>query len=293
MPALTVERLDHAVLVLRSDLWATNSAIVHAGDACLVCDPSIFPDEIAEIRTATRGYERVYLLITHSDFDHVCGIPAFADATVVTGATTAAAIGDGTARRKLDESGREWGTSWDGELRVDLVAAGDPVRCGELDVVAVDARGHIDDGSALVVSAAGLLFAGDYLSAVCQPIVLGSIAATIGTIERLIGAIADHDIATVVPGHGPVLDRPRAERIAGEDIAYLRALQAAAAAAVRDGASPNAALLRVRDVPAPRAARPDFEAFGWLSANARWALAEAGHEAFSGPQPPIRPAGPE
>jgi len=292
VPELTVDRLDRGVLVLRSELWATNSAIVPAGDACLVCDPSIFPDEIAQIVAATEGYERVFLLITHSDFDHVCGIPAFTGATVLTGATTAAAIADGTARRKLDEGGREWGAGWDGELRVDLTAGGDPVRCGDLEVAAIDAEGHIDDGSAFVVLPAGLLFAGDYLSAVCQPILLGSINATIRTIDRLCAAIAEHEVATVVPGHGPVLDRPHAERIAAEDAAYLRALQLAAGMAVRDGAEPDAALRMVRAVPAPRPARPDFEAFDWLSANARQALTEAGHDAFVGAPPPVTPAGP-
>jgi hydroxyacylglutathione hydrolase len=292
VPELTVDRLSGGALVLRSELWATNSAIVPAGDACLVCDPSIFPDEIAQILAATEGYERAHLFITHSDFDHVCGIPAFSDATVVTGAATAAAITDGTARRKLDDGGREWGTAWDGELRVDLVAGGDPVRCGDQEMVAIDARGHIDDGSAFLASPAGLLFVGDYLSAVCQPIVLGSVDTTIRTIERLHHVIAEHDVATVVPGHGPVLDRSQAERIAGEDARYLRALQLAAAAAVRDGAGAEAALRMVRAVPAPRAARPDFEAFDWLSANARQALTEAGHGAFSGVQAAVTPAVP-
>jgi glyoxylase-like metal-dependent hydrolase (beta-lactamase superfamily II) len=90
MAALAVIRLQGGMLVLRSQLWATNSVIVPADDACLVCDPSIFADEIEEIRTATHGYAHVYLLVTHSDFDHVCGVPAFAEATVIAGATTAA-----------------------------------------------------------------------------------------------------------------------------------------------------------------------------------------------------------
>ena len=91
------------------------------------------------------------MLVTHSDFDHVCGLPAFAGATVVAGVGTAAAIGDGTARRKLDESGPEWGTAWEGELRVDVVVSGEPVLCGDLSVAAVDTRGHTDDGSAFAV----------------------------------------------------------------------------------------------------------------------------------------------
>jgi glyoxylase-like metal-dependent hydrolase (beta-lactamase superfamily II) len=258
--------------------------LIPGGDTCVVCDPSIFPEEIGEIRTATRGYERVYVLITHSDFDHVCGIPAFAGDTVIAGATTAAAIADGTARRKLSDSGRDWGTSWEGELRVDLVAAdGEPVRCGDVEVVAITSLGHIEDGSAFVVPDRRLLLPGDYLSPVCYPIVLSSLRAAVATNERLLQTLDEHEIARVVPGHGPPLDRDEARRIGREDVEYLRSLQAAAAEAVRSGASAGAALVMVRAVPPPRRARPDFDAFDLLSATARRALAEAGHEAFAAP----------
>ena len=274
-------------LVLQSRLWATNSVLVTGGDACLVCDPSIFPDEVAEIRAATRG-AHAHVLVTHSDFDHVCGLPAFAGATVVAGVGTAAAIGDGTARRKLDESGPEWGTAWEGELRVDVVVSGEPVLCGDLSVAAVDTRGHTDDGSAFAVIERRLLFAGDYLSAVCQPIVLGSFDGAVASIERLLAAIERHRITTIVPGHGPVLEPDHAQQVGREDIQYLRALQASAAAAVRDGESANAAFLMVRAVPEPRPARPDFAAFDWMGANARRALAEAGHAAFAGREAGVR-----
>jgi hydroxyacylglutathione hydrolase len=281
MPPLTTSRPAGGVLVLQSRLWATNSIMVKGAATCLVCDPSIFPDEIDEIRAATDGSERRYVLVTHSDFDHVCGLPAFADATVVAGERTAAAIADGTARRKLDDSAREWGTAWEGELRVDVVAsgsgaAGGSVRCGDVEVVTVDGRGHGDDGSAFVIADRRLLLAGDYLSSVCPPIVLGCIDEAVASIERLLRALDEHEITTVVPGHGPVLDRDQARRIGREDIVYLRGLQESAAAAVRGRASPHAGFLAVRAVQPPRPARPDFEAFDWLGANARRALAEAG-----------------
>jgi len=289
MAPLKITRLDDRLVVYQSRLWATNSVVLLTGRARLVCDPSIFPDEIAAIRDRARGAGLVYVLVTHSDFDHVCGLPAFDGATVVAGAGTARAIESGEARHKLDESGREWGTEWEGQLRVDVVASAEPTRLGDAEVVAIDCPGHSTDGSAFVVADRGLLLPGDYLSAVCHPIVLGSIGDAVAAVGRLLRVLDERQIETVVPGHGPVLDRRRARRIGEEDTAYLHAIQTAAADAVRRGASANEGLLLVRSVASPRRARPDFEAFDWLGANARRALAEAGHPAFVTRQAPLTP----
>ncbi len=283
MAPLTVTRVTDGVVAFQSELWATNSVLVRAGDkaACLVCDPSIFPDEIEEVRAAARDFDDVYLLITHSDFDHVCGIPAFAEATVVAGATTAAVIADGTAGRQLEAAASEWDTGWPGgdALRVDVViddaAAG--MRCGGSEVRALDATGHLADGVAFIVAERGLLLPGDYLSAVCHPIVLASVAGALAANERLLAAVEEHAVVTVIPGHGPVLDADQARLIGRQDVAYLLALQAAATDAVARGVNGEAAVDLVRDVGVPREARPDFEALDLRTSNAVVALAEAGH----------------
>jgi glyoxylase-like metal-dependent hydrolase (beta-lactamase superfamily II) len=136
------------------------------------------------------------------------------------------------------------------------------------------------DGSAFVVLDRRLLLPGDYLSAVCHPVLLGSLEAAAASNERLLKAIDEHQIALIVPGHGPALTPDDARQIARADLEYIRSLQAAAADAVRQRVSANAALLKALGVQPPRRARPDFEAFDLLSANARTALSEAGHEAF-------------
>ena len=268
MPPLTVTRLDGGVLVFESELWATNSVLVPAGDDCLVCDPSNLPGRDRAVRDATRGYDHVSVLVTHSDFDHVCGIPAFADATVLAGATTARTIAVGAARRGLDDAGLAWHTSWAGPLHVDRVLDDRSVRCGAQDVAAIPALGHSDDGVAFVIAERGLLLPGDYLSAVCHPIVLGSVQSALATVDRLLRTLDERSISTVVPGHGPALDRRGAQRIGREDADYLRRLQVAAADAVGAGAGAREAASKVRAVPPPRRARPDFEALDLLSSNA-------------------------
>jgi glyoxylase-like metal-dependent hydrolase (beta-lactamase superfamily II) len=91
--------LGGCVWTFQTPLWQTNSLLaVAAGDA-LLCDPAFTPAEIdviaAEARRRARG--EVFLLVTHADYDHVCGIPYLPEATILAGAGTAAKIGDGSA----------------------------------------------------------------------------------------------------------------------------------------------------------------------------------------------------
>src|SRR5690242_17085082 len=79
----------------QSPLWETNSVLSVAGGEVLLCDPAFFVAEIERIRdhTAQLGGGRARIVITHADFDHVCGIPWFPDAEVLAGGETATKIG--------------------------------------------------------------------------------------------------------------------------------------------------------------------------------------------------------
>jgi glyoxylase-like metal-dependent hydrolase (beta-lactamase superfamily II) len=272
---LSVSQLGEGAMQLQSELWATNSLFVPAGRDCVLCDPSIFPDELEQIAALTHGFEHTHLLITHSDFDHTCGIASFPDARVVVGAGTAAAFADGSARRTLDQAATEWATPWEGELRVDVILTERPLSCGELQVLGVDARGHIDDGTAFILLDRRVLLPGDYASAVCYPFLLGSLSDAISAYQRLLQALDQYAIELVLPGHGPALSRERAAQICHEDVAYIRALRAAAAHGVASGGGEAQALLAAFAVEPPREARADFEAFGLRSSNARRAATEA------------------
>lgn len=128
-----------------------------------------------------------------------------------------------------------------------------------------------------MIGGRGLLLPGDYLSTVCYPIVLSSVSAALASYDRLLCALDEWAISTVVPGHGPTLDRLKTQRVGRDDVDYLGRLQVAAADAVGLGVGAREAALRVQAVPPPRTARADFEALDLRSSNARIALAEAGH----------------
>lgn len=263
----------------QSPLWQTNSVVVMQDGVVVLCDPALRASEIAAIRAHVDGAasQSVHLLLTHADFDHTAGIPAFPEAAVVAGRRTAEEITSGRAAQALAASSREWGEAWSPALRIDVVAEeGTRLDVGGVAVDTVLARGHTADGLAFVLPEAGLLLPGDYLSSMTYPFVNDSVAATRDTYARLVEALDSGDVTWVVPGHGPAMRLDEALAVAAEDIAYLEALDAAATDAVAQRLSPGDALVHVFGAVAPpRATTDDFEVYGLHAQNVRAALQEA------------------
>jgi glyoxylase-like metal-dependent hydrolase (beta-lactamase superfamily II) len=275
MPPLDVTDLGQGVWQLQSRLLSMNSVLVCDAGGSVVCDPAIFADEVAEIRNRAGSLAATHVLITHSDFDHTCGIPGFAGATVAAGAATAQAIADGTASDKLREAGPVWGVADPGPLHVDCpLEAGSETDIGSERLLVIDAPGHQTDGSAYLLADRGLLITGDYLSRAVYPVVWSSVARAIETYERLMAVVHEGRARLLIPGHGPALSSAEAVRIGEEDLAYLRALRNAAWLALQDGASTFEAVVAAYAVDPPRPDRIGLDVFGLRSSNAQLAVRE-------------------
>lgn len=274
--------LGEGVWQFQTPLWQTNSLLAVAAGEALLCDPCWEPAEIEAIRAeaARRAGGSTHLLVTHGDYDHVCGIGFFPEATVVAGEETRARIESGKAAEGLAGAAREWGLEWPLELRVDRVApAGEELQLGSFRVAAIEARGHVGDGRAFVLLDQSVLLPGDYLSATTYPFVLDSLRRYREANARLLAALEEHDLRRVVPGHGPALTPAEARTVGEADDAYLARLQDAAREAVRDGLAPSPALLHVYAVEPPRPTTDDFEIYAIRTSNARKALEEASPDA--------------
>jgi len=266
----------------QTPLWQTNSLLAVVDGDALLCDPALTPAEIDAIRSEARlhGSEVRYLLVTHADYDHVCGIPSFPDAEVVAGAETAERLRDGTAAAGLASGGAQWGIVWPGELRADReVDAGAELDCGPFRIATLDASSHGREGLSFVLLDQGVLLAGDNLSAITYPLLAGPLSRAIAATETLLEALDRHSIRYVVPGHGPVLSAAEASRIGREDLRYLEQLEVAAREAADSGLSPGYSLVHVHAVAPPRATTSDFEIYDIHGGNARRALADAGVDA--------------
>lgn len=268
--------LGEGVWLSQTPLWQTNALVARLGSEALLCDPCYMPDEIERlVALAREPGGPIHLLLTHGDFDHVCGIGYIPEAVVVAGAGTAERITSGTAAAELEAAGVEWGVEWPTELRVDRVVDPGLWECGAFQVEGIEATGHTPDGLAYVLVDQGVLLPGDYLSDMTYPFIGGGLEATIATSRRLLDALERHDLRWIVPGHGRVLTPEEAAAVGRSDLVYLEGLARAVAEAAADGLSPGQTLLHVFDVEPPRETTPDFEIYALRSANARSVLTNA------------------
>lgn len=253
---MRVVSLHADVLLATSAIWQTNCVIVRgaatavgdgrdspvaaptagereAGAETFLIDSPVLPEELDALPTLLEqaGFPPPNgLLATHADWDHLLGRLAFPDATLGCAATSAERMrsSPGAPQRELRAFDEEHYLRRPKPLALGSVQALDvPGACeiGAHELALYPADGHTEDGMAVWIAWAGVLVAGDYLSAVELPVLGegGSVDAYLAALERLrpLVSAADH----VVPGHGPVLGSTRASALLEEDLSYLSALR--------------------------------------------------------------------
>jgi hydroxyacylglutathione hydrolase len=238
-----------------ASLWSTTSLLVVAQGESLVVDPAISADEVAGIghRALELDAPVRHVLITHGDWDHICGIGAFPDATAVMGEETAERVASNGAEA-VARAAESYGIGVAGSPRVDQrFRRGAAIALGPLVVETFPLLGHTEDGTGYRIRDLGLLIVGDHLSPVEFPFAK-SPAAYRFTLAGLIETLRADPPETVIPGHGAPLEPVEALRIAEADLAYLRSLHAA----VVDAATREEAHAAGLAVELPRECAPDL-----------------------------------
>ncbi len=242
-------------------LWETTSLLVVGEAESLVVDPAITAGEVAAIRLRAQelGAPVRHVLITHGDWDHVCGIGAFPDAVVAMGEETAERVTSGKAEQSMQRAVDGLGFTSSGPPRVDhAFARGTAITAGPFVVETLPLVGHTPDGTGFRLRELGLLVVGDHLSRVEFPFAT-SPAAYRQTLAGLIDLLREDPPETVISGHGPPLSAEAALGIAEADLGYLRSLHRAVLDAVSGGATRDEARAAGLAVPVPRESSPDLE----------------------------------
>lgn len=225
---------DLNVTIFQSALFQTNSTVVLTDDVVLVVDPAWLPDEVLNIRQyvdSIRGKRPIFLVFTHSDYDHILGYGAFnADKVFASKAFAERTDKDDILDQITDFDQRYYiERPYAVEYpEPDFLVFKDGVqyRQGHTKLTFYTAPGHTSDSMMMVVWQLGLCIAGDYLCSTEFPFIYHSSVEYENTLEKL-PQIHDRNWFTrLVPGHGtPALSLNDWLRRRIESLAYIYSLR--------------------------------------------------------------------
>ncbi len=223
--------------IFTSALFQTTSTLLVSDQTILLVDPNWLPHEIIMIQELTKHYlqgRQLYLLFTHSDYDHIIGANAFPEAIVI---ATEAFTKHPNKEKVLeeiyffDESNyiqRDYPISYP---LVDVIVSkdGQQLTIGDMTLVFYLAPGHNADGMFTIVEEAKTWIAGDYLSDIEFPFIDHSSIDYLDTLQKVDKILEWHDIHQLIPGHGtPAKSIKEIQKRKLENQSYILELKSAA-----------------------------------------------------------------
>ncbi len=225
---------DPHITVFQSALYQTNTTVVRTDDLMIVVDPAWLPDEVAVIRQYVDTFREgraLFLIFTHSDFDHIIGAGAFKPDKVFATELMADHPAKADILEQIVDFDQRYYIRRTYPLEypnVDFKVYRDGVqyRHEGTKLSFYLAPGHTADSMMVIVWQLGLCIAGDYLSNVEFPIIQHSSVEYVNTLEKL-PRIHDRNWFTrLIPGHGdPALTITDWLRRRTEGLAYIYAIR--------------------------------------------------------------------
>lgn len=225
---------DPSITIFQSVLFQTNSTVVETEDVILVFDPAFLPEEVLGIRRYVDLIRRgrpVFLIFTHSDFDHIIGYRAFEADKVFMSEAMAKNPDKEKTLRQIRDFHQQYYINCpypieypEGDFLV--YKDGAQYRQGHTKIAFYLTPGHTADCMMIIVWQLGLCVAGDYLSNIEFPFIEHSSVAYEQTLHKL-PLIHDRNWFTrLIPGHGTLtLSLNDWLRRRTESLAYIYALR--------------------------------------------------------------------
>ena len=207
---MKIQYQDSTTTIFESALFQTTSTVICQEDFILIVDPNWLPIEIKTIQLhleKIKNGQPLYLLFTHSDFDHIIGYRAFPDAIII----ASAAFQNNPRKeiilkeiKKFDDEyyiHRPYGIEYP---EVDIVISEDhqKVEIGETEFIFYQAQGHNSDGIFAVIPSLGIFISGDYLCEVEFPFIYVSGLEYLKTLGKATRIIHNYHPSTLIAGHG-------------------------------------------------------------------------------------------
>lgn len=211
-----IQHNKNNITVFQSSLYMTTTAVIQAEDVVIMTDPNWLPNEIEEIKKYIKqiiGNKQLYIIYTHSDFDHIIGSGSFPEAKVI----ASKQFDDNPNKVEvmkniyMFDQGYYLKRNYKPEYpSVDIVIKddGQQLELGSLTLTFYHAPGHINDCLFTVIEPYGIFLSGDYLSDVEFPFIFSNYTDYVNTINKAESIILNHHITTQIPGHGTTTENP-------------------------------------------------------------------------------------
>ena len=231
-----IQFLRKGVTVFTSALYQTTSTLIETPEAVFLVDPNWLPFEIYRIREYVYSVikkRKLYLVFTHSDYDHIIGYGAFPGASVIASKAFADKSDKDRDIRDIQEFDRAHYIVRDYEISypvpdIIISADGKALHFSGTVLTFYLAPGHTKEGMYILVDPVGVWIAGDYLSDMEFPFVEDGISAYRRTMAKTGRVLRLHDVRYMIPGHGTVA-KSREQIVERRDhaIEYLDDLESA------------------------------------------------------------------
>lgn len=209
---MKVQFADSNVRVFESALYRTTSTVLQTPDLILLVDPNWLPEEVDVIKdyvNKIRNERPLYLLFTHSDYDHIIGYGTFLDAKVI----ASQAFVENADKEAIVKQIKDWDAGYYilrnynilyPEVDIVIEKEEQTLMIGDTKLLFFLAPGHTADGLFTIVEYDDNKYwiAGDYLSNIEFPFIYHSsndYLATIAKAEHIMMQIAPQ---VLIPGHG-------------------------------------------------------------------------------------------
>lgn len=198
------------ITIFQSPLYQTNSSVIETDDMILVVDPTTLPHEIIEIRnyiSNIRKHRPVYVLFTHSDWDHILGYNGIKDVIYIGSEKLNIRNDKERIIKQIKSFDDQYYLLRDYEVcypNIDFIINKDKQQLiiGDTTITFYTSPGHTDDGIFTVVEPIGILITGDYLSDIEFPYIYYSSYMYENTMNKVDNILKNHLINLLVPGHG-------------------------------------------------------------------------------------------
>lgn len=205
---------NNKLTVFQSALYQTTTSIIESEEAIVMTDPTWLPEEIHKIKKYIDDRlqnRKLYIIYTHSDFDHVIGAGAFPEAFVIASERFQMNKHKQAVIEQMKDFDQQYYLTRSYEYTYPTVDRlikkdGDKLKLGSLTLHFYLAPGHTKDGLFTVIEPLGILFSGDYLSDIEFPFIESSYKEYVLTIDKAKNIINDFKVNCLVPGHGSVAD---------------------------------------------------------------------------------------